>query len=103
VPRALSNVQGFQSYNSLPSDRYVENGDYLRLQYIQLSYDFDPKKLKKYHINTLKLFASLNNLWVWTKYTGVDPDVSPLGFAVSKDNNRTPRTKSFTCSLTLGF
>ena len=103
VPRALSNVQGFSSYNSLPSDRYVENGDYLRLQYIQLSYDFDAKKLKKYHINTLKLFASLNNLWCWTKYTGVDPDVSPLGFAVSKDNNRTPRTRSFTCSLTLGF
>jgi len=103
VPRALSRVKGFQSYNSLPSDRYVENGDYLRLQYVQLSYDFDAKKLKKYGINQLKLFASLNNLWCWTKYTGVDPDVSPLGFAVAKDNNRTPRTKSFTCSLTLGF
>lgn len=103
VPRALSRVQGYSSYNSLPSDRYVENGDYLRLQYIQLSYDFDAKKLKKYGINQLKLFASLNNLWCWTKYTGVDPDVSPQGFAVSQDNNRTPRTRSFTCSLTLGF
>ena len=103
VPRALSSVKGFSSYNSLPSDRYVEDGDYLRLQYIQLSYDFDAKKLKKYGINTLKLFASLNNLWCWTKYTGVDPDVSPQGFAVASDNNRTPRTKSFTCSLTLGF
>lgn len=103
VPRALSSVQGYKSYNSLPSDRYVENGDYLRLQYVQLSYDFDAKKLKKFGINQLKLFASLNNLWVWTKYTGVDPDVSPQGFAVSTDNNRTPRTRSFTCSLTLGF
>jgi len=54
-------------------------------------------------INQLKLFASLNNLWCWTKYTGVDPDVSPQGFAVCRDNNRTPRSKSFTCSLTLGF
>ena len=103
VPRALSSVNGYKSYNSLPSDRYVENGDYLRLQYIQLNYEFDAKKLKKYGINQLKLFASLNNLWCWTKYTGVDPDVSPQGFAVSTDNNRTPRTKSFTCSLTLGF
>lgn len=103
VPRALSNVNGYKSYNSLPSDRYVENGDYLRLQYIQLSYDFDAKKLKKYGINKLTMFASLDNLWVWTKYTGVDPDVSPQGFAVARDNNRTPRTKSFTCSLTLGF
>ncbi len=103
IPRALSNVNGFRSYNSLPSDRYVENGDYLRLQYVQLSYEFDAKKLKKYGINNMKLFASLDNLWCWTKYTGVDPDVSPQGFAVSTDNNRTPRTKSFTCSLTLGF
>ena len=103
VPRALSAVNGYRSYNSLPSDRYVENGDYLRLQYVQLSYEFDSKKLKKYGINNMKLFASLDNLWCWTKYTGVDPDVSPQGFAVSTDNNRTPRTKSFTCSLTLGF
>ena len=103
IPRALSSVNGYRSYNSLPSDRYVENGDYLRLQYVQISYDFDAKKLKKYGLNQLKLFASLNNLWCWTKYTGVDPDVSPQGFAVSTDNNRTPRTRSFTCSITLGF
>ena len=103
VPRALSNVQGFQSYNSLPSDRYVENGDYLRLQYIQLSYDFDPKKLKKYHINQLKLFASLNNLWVWTKYTGVDPEVSPGGFGIAVDQSKTPVRRSFTCSVNVGF
>ena len=103
VPRALSSVNGYRSYNSLPSDRYVENGDYLRLQYIQLSYDFDAKKLKPYGINKLTLYASLDNLWCWTKYTGVDPDVSPQGFAVARDNNRTPRSKSFTCSLTLGF
>ena len=103
IPRALSSVQGFRSYNSLPSDRYVEDGNYLRLQYIQLSYEFDPKKLKKFGVRNLKLFASLNNLWCWTKYTGVDPDVSPQGIAVCVDNSRTPRTKSFTCSVNLGF
>lgn len=103
IPRALSHVNGYNSYNSLPSDRYVENGDYLRLQYIQLNYDFDAKKLKKYGIRNLKLFASINNLWCWTKYTGVDPDVSPQGFSVCTDNSRTPRTKSFTCTINLGF
>ncbi len=104
IPRALNAYgTGYSSYNALPSDRYVENGNYLRLQYIQLSYDFEPKNLKKYGINQLKLFGSLNNIFCWTKYTGVDPDVSPQGFAVSTDNLRTPRTKSFTCSLTLGF
>ena len=103
IPRALTSQLGFRSYNSLPSDRYVENGNYLRFQYLQINYDFDPAKLKKFGVKNLKLFASVNNLWVWTKYTGVDPDVSPRGFAVCTDDSRTPRSKSFTCSVNLGF
>jgi hypothetical protein len=103
IPRALNSSTGYSSYNSLPSDRYVEDGDYLRLQYIQLSYDINPKVLKKWGIRTLKFFASVNNLWCWTKYTGVDPDVSPKGYAVSSDNAQTPRTRSFTASVNLGF
>ena len=103
IPRALTNVNGYESYNSLPSDRYVENGNYLRLQYVQLRYEFNPQKLKKYGIRQLTLSASANNVWCWSKYTGVDPDVSPQGFSVSTDNSRTPRTKSFTCSANLSF
>ncbi len=103
IPRALTAENGFRSYNSLPSDRYVEDGNYLRLQYIQLNYDFDVKKLKKLGIRTLKVYGTMNNPFVWSKYTGVDPDVSPRGFSVSQDTSRTPRTKSFTCSLNLGF
>ena len=104
VPRALNYYgTGYRSYNSLMSDRYLEKGNYLRLQYIQISYDFDPKKLKKYGIKNLKLFASINNPFVWSKYTGVDPDVSPQGYGLAVDNSRTPRAKSFTCSLNLGF
>ncbi|MDY3891356.1 MAG: SusC/RagA family TonB-linked outer membrane protein [Bacteroidaceae bacterium] len=103
IPRALTNVNGYQSFNSLPSDRYVENGNYLRLQYVQLRYEFDPKILKKYGIRQLTLSASANNVWCWSKYTGVDPDVSPQGFSVCTDNSRTPRTKSFTLSANLSF
>ena len=103
IPRALTNVNGYESYNSLPSDRYVENGNYLRLQYVQLRYEFNPQKLKKYGIRQLTLSASATNVWCWSTYTGVDPDVSPQGFSVSTDNSRTPRTKSFTCSANLCF
>ena len=102
IPRAL-NSSKISSYNALPSDRYVEDGDYLRLQYVQLSYDIDPKILKKWGVRQLKFFASVNNLWCWSKYTGVDPEVSPQGYGVSVDNNRTPRTRSFTASVNLGF
>ncbi len=102
IPRALSASQD-QSYNALPSDRYVEDGDYLRLQYIQMKYNFDAKKLKKYGIRSLNLSATINNVFCWTKYTGVDPEVSIGGYSVATDNSKTPRSRSFTCSLNLGF
>lgn len=102
IPRALSNT-GYTSYNALPSDRYVEKGNYLRLQYIQLKYNFDPKMLKKIGVRSLNLSATINNLFCWTKYTGVDPEVGIGGFAVATDNSKTPRARSFTCSANLGF
>ena len=103
IPRALSSNTGFSSYNALPSDRYVEDGDFLRLNYIQLKYDFDAKKIKKYGLRNLSLSATINNIACWSKYTGVDPEVSPGGFAVAVDRSKTPRSRSFTCSLNVGF
>lgn len=104
IPRAMnSNAAGGATYNALASDRYVENGDYLRFQYLRLGYNFDSKLLKKIGLNTLSLSASANNLWVWSKYTGTDPDVTTAGWGVATDNNKTPRSKSFTVSLNVGF
>ncbi len=107
IPRAI-NTYGTKatSHNSLPSDRYVESGDYLRIQYIQLRYTMDPKKfswLKKCGVRNLDLSASINNTFCWSKYTGIDPDVSPNGFNPAIDKAKNPRQKSFTCSLNLGF
>lgn len=103
IPRALSGFGGYTSYNSLISDRYVENGDFLKWSNLQLSYKCDPKKLKKYGIRTLNVSASVHNLFCWTKYTGVDPEVGYGGYSISKDTSKAPVSKYFTCSLTLGF
>ncbi len=105
IPRALTNKKGYQSYNSLPSDRYVENGDYLRLQYIQMRYTFDNKAawMKPLGIKGLNLSATINNVFCLTKYTGVDPEVGIGGYAVATDNQKTPRAKSFTCSVNVSF
>ena len=103
IPRALTAVNNFKSYNSLVSDRNVENGDYLRLQYIQLKYNFDPAKLKKIGIRSLNLSATINNVFCLSKYTGVDPEVSVGGLGIAVDNSKTPRARSFTCSVNLGF
>ncbi len=102
IPRAM-NFNAGVSYNSLCSDRYVEPGDFLRFQYVQLSYSFDAKKLKKYGLSSLNLSASGNNLVFWTKYSGVDPEHSARGFSPCFDNSETPRSRSFTISLNVGF
>ena len=103
IPRALTAVNNFKSYNSLVSDRNVEDGDYPRLQYIQLKYNFDPAKLKKIGVRSLNLSATINNVFCLSKYTGVDPEVSVGGLGIAVDNSKTPRARSFTCSVNLGF
>lgn len=102
IPRAM-NAEAGASYNALISDRYVEPGDFLRFQYFQLSYAFKTKQLERFGLSSLRLSASGNNLFCWSKYSGVDPEHSASGYSPCVDNSQTPRSKSFTFSLNLGF
>lgn len=102
IPRAMNAGIG-DSYNALGSSRYVENGDYLRLQYAQVTYAVPAKFCKQFGFQTLRLALSANNLLCFTKYTGVDPEVSYGSWGVCYDNSKTPRSKSFTLSVNLGF
>ena len=99
IPRAMYN----SSYNFQPSDRFVEDGGFVRFQNLQLSYNFDKKVISKWGLNQLQVHASMNNLYVWTKYSGVDPEISPQGYGVAADASQTPRSRQFTLSLNVGF
>ncbi len=102
IPRAMNSQVG-TSYNALISDRYVEPGDFLRFNYVQLSYSFDPAKLKKIGLSNLRLSASGNNLIFWTKYSGTDPEHNQSGYLPCYDSSQTPRSRSFNVSVTVGF
>lgn len=102
IPRALSS-RYTNNYNTLVSDRFIEDGTFLRLNYLQLSYSFDSKLIKKWHMNQLKLYASANNLFCLTKYTGVDPEVSYGGYGISTDSSKTPRSRQWTVGLNIEF
>ena len=104
IPRAM-NADAGASYNALMSDRYVEPGDFLRFQYFQLSYAFKEKTLKKFWpaLSSVRIGASGNNLIFWTKYSGVDPEHSASGYTPCYDDSQTPRARSFTISLNVGF
>ncbi|MBR5062356.1 MAG: SusC/RagA family TonB-linked outer membrane protein, partial [Prevotella sp.] len=102
IPRAMYGSES--NFNTLVSDRFVENGSFLRLNYLQLSYSFDPKFVKKYiGINRLSFYASANNLFILTKYMGVDPEVGYGGYGAAVDNGQTPRAKSYTLGITVDF
>ena len=99
IPRAMYN----SSYNFQPSDRFVEDGGFVRFQNLQVAYNFPKKLIKNWGLNQLQAYVSLNNLYVWTKYSGVDPEISPQGYGVAADASQTPRSKQFTFSLNVGF
>ncbi|MDH8701284.1 TonB-linked SusC/RagA family outer membrane protein [Dysgonomonadaceae bacterium PH5-43] len=99
IPRALYNY----GYNSLPSDRYVEDGSFFRLKYIQIRYNVPSASLKQYGIRTLDFGATINNIFTLTKYQGVDPEVGYGGYGVSKDGGITPREKNVQFNVSIGF
>jgi TonB-linked SusC/RagA family outer membrane protein len=99
MPRALYNT----GYNFQGSSRYVESGSFVRFNNLQLSYNFDRKVLKRWGLSALQVYFSMNNLWLWTKYSGIDPEISAGSWGVATDSSQTPRSKSFTASISIGF
>lgn len=99
IPRALNNY----GYNYLASDRFVESGSFLRLNYTQISYSMDPKKIKMYGISQMSFNFNINNLFCLTRYSGADPEVGYGGTGVASDGAKTPRSRSFTAGVTIQF
>lgn len=103
IPRAVTTKTSAQTFNYLGSDRFVEDASFLRLNYAQLSYAFEPKLLKQWGMSTLSFYLNMNNLFVLTKYSGADPEIAQAGMYPAQDGSRTPRSKSFTLGATIAF
>lgn len=99
IPRALYNY----GYNGLGSDRYVEDASFLRFSYVSLSYDVPKKFLKSVGLNTLRFDLSGQNIFVWSKYSGTDPEHANNGWNFASDSSQTPRSKSFTLRMRIGI
>lgn len=61
--------------NSRQSDRYIEDGSYIRLQNISLGYTLKKDWVKKVKLQNVRVYANLQNVYTWTKYSGYDPEV----------------------------
>lgn len=96
IPRA---VFGDPNNNTRASNRFIEDGSYLRLRNINLTYNIPLEKHKNNFINSARVYVSGQNLFTVTDYSGFDPEVPSNGI----DNNIYPVTRSYTVGVNIGF
>lgn len=99
IPRAAYQY----GYNWLGSDRFVEDGSFIRLNYSSINYSVDPKYIKKYGLSQLSFYITGSNIFCLTKYSGADPEVNYGGYGVVYDDAQTPRSKSFSIGASVKF
>ena len=100
VPRAVYR----QGYNWLGSDRYVEDGSFLRMKYVTLRYILPQKIVKRMGMNSLSAYFTMTNLFCLTNYSGADPEInSNTSTGLVTDNSTTPRSKDWTLGISLTF
>lgn len=107
MPRA---ILGDPNQNGRESDRFLEDGDFIRLRQIQLGYTLPKAWLNKIKMDKIRVYVSADNLWTWTKYSGVDPefasagdDSTPSVLNTGIDATTYPFTKSYVFGLQLTF
>lgn len=101
VPRA---VYQDPNNNTRESDRFLENGDFIRLRQIQLGYTFPKNLISKIYVDKLRFYVSCDNLFTITNYSGVDPEFSRSSVLNNGiDKLIYPFTRSFTVGAQLTF
>jgi hypothetical protein len=89
----------------LPSSRYLDYGSFLRINNITLGYVIPDRLAKTLSLNALRVYASANNAFIFTKNRSFNPDVSNSGNSLNPgiDNNNYPLPRSIIFGLNLGF
>jgi TonB-linked SusC/RagA family outer membrane protein len=105
MPRAVFNDP---NKNTRPSDRYIEDGSYLRIKNVTLGYTIPKLLMKKAHISSARFYVSAQNLFTFTKYKGFDPEISASDASGRNvvsgiDNSVYPVTRTFTIGVNLGL
>lgn len=90
------------------SDRYIEDGSYIRLKNISLGYTFPKSISKKFSVDNLRVYANIQNLWTITSYSGYDPEVgmstqSSSGNVMGLDNGRYPSPTTYSFGINVTF
>jgi len=111
--KTLPVLDGGDNYSSNRNSYYVEDGSFTRLRNLQVGYSLDAASLKKLGISRLRVYAQGQNLLTFTKYSGLDPDVtisnitegfnSQRDLSLGVDNGRIPLARTFVVGINLEF
>lgn len=103
IPRATVNDP---NDNDRISDRYIEDGSYVRIKNISLGYTFPKKWINKWHIENLRLYANIQNVATFTGYSGYDPEIgvsTASANVMGLDNGRYPSPTVYSFGLNVTF
>jgi len=101
IPRLWAARGAFINLDNNAVSRFVEKGDFLRMDNLALGYSLPSSILSKGSIRKVRVYASAQNLFVITGYKGLDPETNTSGAGV--DFNGNPQLRTFTFGLNLGF
>lgn len=85
------------------STYYVENGSYMKMKYLKLSYSLPKNLIRKIGATNLDVYGQVENVFTITKYKGLDPEILPGEYGARIDNGAYPRPRTFTIGLNLQF
>ena len=81
IPGQITNVPK-ANFNIKNSTYFVEDGSYLRVKDISLSYNIRCRQFKKWGISRVQPYFTASNLLTWTSYSGMDPEVNQYGLSL---------------------
>ena len=103
VPRAVGTDP---NDNDRISDRYIEDGSFIRIKNITLGYTLPKNLIERIRLSNARVYASVENLATFTNYTGFDPEVGASTQSANVfglDNGRYPSPQVFTFGLSVSF
>jgi TonB-linked SusC/RagA family outer membrane protein len=88
------------------TSRFLEDASYIKLRSATLAYNLKPTMVKKIGVSSLKLYVQADNVFVITKYSGIDPEVSAFGSSaiqMGRDEFTMPSSRTFRLGIKAGF
>ncbi len=103
LPRFVNN---YNNNNTRNSDRYVEDGSYLRIQNISLGYNLPKNIIGKAKLANARVYVSAQNVYTFTNYSGYDPEIGSYNKSVlsqNVDNGHYPNPRTITVGANIEF